>query len=363
MMKPVLKILITGGCGFIGHHFVEHFMKNTDWEIIVLDKLTYASNGFDRLRDISVYRDERVRKFTTDIVGGISDGLAKEIGKVDYIIHLAAETHVDNSISDPEPFVITNVVGTFKMLEYARTINNLKTFVYFSTDEVFGPAPQGIRYKEWDRYNSTNPYSASKAGGEELALAWANTYGLPVMVTHTMNAFGERQHPEKFIPKVIKMVLAGEEVVIHSDETLTVPGSRYWIHARNIAVVTHILLGQEAKREKYNIVGECEVNNLEMAQNIASIIGKKLNYRMVDFHSSRPGHDLRYALDGDKLIQLGFTLPVTFKASLEKTVKWYIENPKWLGLGDRCATSLGLQTEEGQRQGIRSLHDRFHHIT
>ena len=158
------KILITGGCGFIGHHFVEHLLKNTTQEIVIFDKLTYASEGFTRLRDIDAYDDKRVMIVALDFTKEIPIGVTKEIGTVDYIMHMGAETHVDNSITDPAPFVFSNVIGTMRMLDYARTLKGLKKFVYFSTDEVFGPAPEGAAYKEWDRYNSTNPYAASKAG-------------------------------------------------------------------------------------------------------------------------------------------------------------------------------------------------------
>jgi len=325
-----MKILITGGCGFIGHHIVEHIIKNTNWHIVIFDKLSYASNGFDRLRDINVFDEKRVNILTVDFSRKISDGIMKETSDIDYILHLGAETHVDNSIKDPESFVITNVLGTMYMLDYARSLKKLKRFIYFSTDEVFGPAPEGIFYKEWDRYNSTNPYSATKAGGEELSLAYANTYKLPVIITHTMNVFGERQHPEKFVPMTVKKILNNETVLIHSDQTKTKPGSRFWIHARNVASAILFLLEKSEIREKYNIVGEKEVNNLEMAQFIAKALNKKLKYRMVDFHSSRPGHDLRYALDGTKLKKMGWKTPVNFEGSLKKTIKWMIAHPKWL---------------------------------
>jgi dTDP-glucose 4,6-dehydratase len=323
-----MDILITGGCGFIGHHIVEHFLKNSDFQIIVLDKLNYASFGFQRLRDISCYNTKRVKTITADFTLPLSEGVIKEIGDLDYIIHLGAETHVDNSITNPEPFVMANVLGTMRMLDFARK-KDLRKFVYFSTDEVFGPAPQGTLFREWDRYHSGNPYSASKAGGEELCLAYANTYKLPVLITHTMNAFGERQHPEKFIPLVISKVLNGETVTIHSNPEKTKAGSRFYIHCRNIASAIDFLL-KNGKVDKYNIVGEKEVNNLELAQFISRVVGKPLKYEMVDFHSSRPGHDLRYALDGTKMKKMGWRLPLTFEDSLEKTIKWTLNHKNWI---------------------------------
>lgn len=327
-----MKILITGGAGFIGHHFVEAVLVNTDWEVIVLDKLTYASAGFERLRDTGRLDNPRLKVFSADFTKPLSYGLVKEIGDLDYIVHMGAETHVDNSIKDAEPFVRTNVFGTMHMLDFARLQANLKMFVYFSTDEVFGPAPVGVSYKEWDRYNSCNPYAATKAGGEELCLSYANTHKVPVIITHTMNAFGERQHPEKFVPLTIRKVIKGEVVTVHANPTKTKAGSRFYIHCRNIAAAVLFLLEKAQLKEKYNVVGEKEVDNLEMVKFIASVIGKPLNYEMVDFHSSRPGHDLRYALDGTRMNEMGWSIPKTFESSLEKTVRWYLkpENLRWL---------------------------------
>lgn len=660
-----MKILVTGGCGFIGHHLVEHLIKKTDWEVVVVDKLTYASNGYDRLRDINCFDDKRIKIFSADLMDlKISPGLHKEIGHIDYIAHLAAETHVDNSIENPYIFLETNVIGTYAVLEYAKQLSMLRMMNYFSTDEVHGPALNGIKHKETDACYSKNPYAASKAGAEQLCMAYQNCYSVPVFITrchdektniltkdgvknindvnvgdlvwtlkdnkklklepiqeifikkdykgemirfkskkydllvtpehrmltrkkyrekeytikkakdllnigdnekhylplsgewvgkkckyvdiskylrkdfctkginkrikiedlmafigwyvskgsylngtisikttkhkkeiknlikilgfksyggkrsvefysitildflaqfgnesdnktipdwvlqydkkylmilfnalmkesgsklrekpyikyytkskelaekvselviklgysagikewimfnakklkksksyyvyirkaigplekenisktnyngtvwcvrtssgnffierngdiacsgNTMNNYGERQHPEKFIPSTIKKVLAGETVIIHSNKDRTVSGSRFYIHARNTSDALLFLFNHGKKGEIYNIVGEKEVSNLELAHLIAKILGRPLFYEMVDFHSSRPGHDLRYALDGSKLAELGWTPPVGFEQSLEKTIQWYMENKeKWL---------------------------------
>jgi dTDP-glucose 4,6-dehydratase len=327
-------IAITGGCGFIGAHLVEHILKNTDWNVLVLDRLTYASGGFDRLRDIDAFDDKRVKCFTADLTQEFGSGLQQELGEPEYIVHMAAETHVDNSISNPWSFVQANVIGTFRILEWARKLTQLKKMIYFSTDEIFGPAPEGVAYKEWDRYNSTNPYSASKAGGEELCLAWANTYKVPVMVTHTMNVFGERQHVEKFIPMVVRRTLRGEKIVVHANAELTKSGSRFYIHARNVSSAILFLIKNSQIREKYNVVGELEMSNLDMVLAIGNILDKKPNYELVDFHSSRPGHDLRYALDGTRLREMGWAIPVDFHKSLEQTVRWIVDpaHRKWLDL-------------------------------
>lgn len=370
------RILVTGAAGFVGHHFVEHLLKNTDWQIVILDKLSYASSGKDRLVDIKAvsrtladFQQTRVEFHSADLTQPISVGMAKEIGSVDYIVHMAAETHVDNSIVDPGPFVMANVVGTYHILEFARKLNSrLKRFVYFSTDEVFGPACTDTQaaygdsleevngyslslnssYAEWDRYNSANPYSATKAGGEELSLSYANTFRMPIIITHCMNAYGERQHPEKFIPKVVRKLLQDELIYVHSDATKTVSGSRSYIHCRNIADAVTFLLKLEHVnvksgvqglwRDKFNIVGEREISNGDLVYMIADKLSKIMDQlivphiEMVDFHSSRPGHDLRYALDGAKMKSLGWTPPVTFEESLERTVRWMVDpkNIKWL---------------------------------
>lgn len=330
------RILITGICGFAGSHLCEHILKNTDWSIAGIDRLSYASSGFDRVRDINAYDDKRVNIFVHNLTLPINKDLKSEIGDLDFVVHLGAETHVDNSITDPIPFVMSNVLGTANLLQFARDCKNLKTFLYFSTDEVFGPAPLASvpdGYKEWDRYNSANPYAATKAGGEELCLAWANTYGVPVIITHTMNIFGERQNKEKFIPLCIRKILAGETIQIHADPTKTISGSRFWIHARNVAAAVLFLLRQEhISRDKFNIVGEKEVSNLEMALTIAKILGKDLNYEMQNFHESRPGHDLRYGLDGSKLRMMGFNFNSSFEDSIRKTIEWTLQNKRWLGL-------------------------------
>ncbi len=327
------RILVTGGAGFAGHHVVEHLIKETDWEIVVFDRLSYASNGWNRLRDISVYDNARLETFTVDFTQPISEGVVQELGQLDFILHMGAETHVDNSIIDAEPFVLSNVLGTLHILELARRMVDLRQFIYFSTDEVFGPAGPGMAYSEWDRYDSTNPYAATKAGGEELALAYANTHGVPVLITHTMNLYGERQHPEKFIPLVIRSVLEGKQVTIHADSSLKHPGSRFYIHCRNMADAVLFLInrnGYHFARDKMNIVGQQEINNLELAELIADMMGKPLFSELVDFHSSRPGHDLRYALNGERLSAMGWRPPLSLEESLTKTIDWTLANLDWL---------------------------------
>jgi dTDP-glucose 4,6-dehydratase len=327
-------VIITGGCGFIGHHFVEHLIINTDWNIIIIDKLSYASYGLNRLKDINILSNNtRVKIFTYDLIMPISEGLKLEMGNnINYIIHMAAETHVDNSIIDPRLFINNNILSTLNLLEYAREMKNLELFFYFSTDEVYGPALDNKLYKEDDRHRPTNPYSASKSCGEQLCIAYNNTYKIPIMRINVMNAFGERQHIEKFIPKTIKNIINGNTVLIHSYPDKKQSGTRFYIHARNIAAALLFLINKGTIGESYNLTGEREISNLEMAQIIADTLKLPLKYEMVDFHSDRPGHDLRYGLNGEKMEKLGWKLPVNFDDSIKKTILWTYNNNKWLDI-------------------------------
>lgn len=319
-----MKVLLTGGAGFIGSHVLSKLV--IDHQVTVIDRLDTSGN----LNRIARYKgDKRVRFFFHDLRAPLSDYLCHQLGSHDYILHLGAATHVDRSIEAPMEFVQDNVVATCNILDYAR--RGCRKFLQFSTDEVFGPAPPGTKYKEWDRYKSGNPYAATKAGAEELAISYHNTYGVPVIVTHTMNVIGTYQHPEKYVPSTIRKVRDGELVTVHSDKTRTMAGSRFYIGAESVADAVCFLLDRGEAGDKYNIVGEREIDNLTLAKLISGFVGKPLRYELVDFHSSRPGHDLRYALDGDKMRKLGWEPPDTIEETLRKTVDWYLKNPDWLG--------------------------------
>lgn len=334
-----MKVLVTGGAGFIGHHVISYLLQNTDWEIVSLDRLDYSGNLnrlSDALKDMPQAQG-RVKVVHHDLKAPINPHVAAHIGNVEVILHLAAGSHVDRSIEYPLEFAMDNVIGTVNVLDFART-QDLQRFIYFSTDEVFGPAPDGVAYLERDRYNCTNPYSASKAGGEEFAVAYENTYSIPIYITHTMNVFGPRQSPEKYIPMCIKKVLAGETITVHSNSEKTKAGSRHYIHASDVADALLFLLTKNpvlstgyggAKCHKFNIVGSMEIDNLELAQKIAQQVGKDGVYEMVDFHSSRPGHDLRYALDGGLMASLGWK-PKQMNERLASTVQWFLANREWL---------------------------------
>jgi dTDP-glucose 4,6-dehydratase len=324
------RVLVTGGCGFLGHHLVEHIYRKTNWEIIIIDKLTYASFGFKRLENAKLIPSPRVKLFTWDICSKLTSGMRFELGEIDVIIHLAADTHVDNSIAEPVEFIENNVMSTVNLLEYARTLPNLKTFLYFSTDEVYGTAPIGTSFSENSPHTPSNPYSASKSCGEMICLAYKNTYNIPLIITNTVNIIGERQHVEKFIPKVIKSVRDNELVEIHAYPDCVNAGSRFYIHARNVSDAVLFILMKGEIGEKYNITEEVEIDNLKLALKISEIMGKELKYKLVNFHQNRPGHDLRYDLNGSKLRTLGWNPPVPFESSLKKVVEWTMANQEWL---------------------------------
>ena len=328
------RILITGSAGFVGSHLVEHIIANTDWNIVGIDSFRHRG---DSLR---IFQDpKRYDIITHDLTTPISDRLIKKIGHVDYIINMASESHVDRSITDPEDFALNNFKLVLTMLEYARKTKP-EVFIQISTDEVYGAALNDHDHKEWEMMLPSNPYSGSKASQEAMCISYWRTYNVPVIITNTMNMVGERQDKEKFLPMIINKINAGQEVTIHGNEDVI--GSRYYLHARNHAdallyliknttpTLYHDSMTETILPDRYNIVGDIELNNLELAQMVADILGKKLYYKLEDFHAARPGHDRRYALDGTKLKELGWKAPITFEQTLKKTISWTLDSPEWL---------------------------------
>jgi len=239
---------------------------------------------------------------------------------------------VDSSIRDPIGTIQNNVMSTVYLLEYARTLKNLQLFQQFSTDEVYGVCPKNYAFKETDVHTPKNPYSASKSAAEQICIAYENTYKIPILITNLMNVFGQMQHVEKFIPMTIKKVLCNESVIIHTDEDGITSGSRFYIHAKNVAEAVVFILKNGKAGERYNIPGSCEVSNLELAQKIAQIMQKELYYELVAIHAARPGLDVRYSLDGSKLASLGWTPPNDFDQKLRETIEWTLAHPEWLEL-------------------------------
>jgi dTDP-glucose 4,6-dehydratase len=321
-----MKLLVTGGAGFIGHHFVNYVLKKTDASVVCLDRIDSAGDQ-NRLtpseRMAFVHHDLRA-----EINWRVGDALltgrgAFDARPFDHIVHMAAGSHVDRSVQDPVGFVLDNVVGTAHLFDFCRNRRALTSdgkILYFSTDEVFGPATEEDLFEPWDRFNPNNPYSASKAGGECLCTAYENTYGLPILVTHCTNVFGERQHREKFIPLVIDQIRRGETVKIHSDSTKTRPASRFYTYVDNVSSAVMFLLFR-AVVGKYNISGDREISNLELAQMVATILHKPLRYEMVDFCPDRPRHDMRYAVNDSYLREMGWMPEVSFEDGLERVVR------------------------------------------
>lgn len=334
------RVLATGGTGFVGHHFVEHVLKSTDWEIEIIDKLSYSGDAA-KVTELECFDPKRVKIHWHDLRAPIMESLKNEMGRIDYIVNFAAESHVDNSIDKPAEFIHNNVMVAVNMLEYARE-NPVEKFIQISTDEVFGPALEKAHgFEEWSVHIPSNPYSASKSAQEAIAISYWRTYGVPIFITNTMNMFGERQHPEKLIPKAIACLLNGEHVPVHAQyrDSQWVASSRFWLHARNHAdALLWILNNAEpwmypdsVKPLKYNISGDVELSALDIVYKIAKIMDSSVLVEMVDYHSHRPGHDMRYALDGSKIHRHGWTPPVDFEKSLEKTVNWTVQNKeRWL---------------------------------
>lgn len=351
------RVLLTGAGGFVGSHALRHLLAKTDMEIVC--PVTFQHKGLsDRIRlamDDMPDAAYRVKVVRCDLTAPISLVTDHEFGQINYVLNFASESHVDRSITHPAPFIINNVSLMCHLLDWVRMRAEHKeweveAFVQISTDEVYGPAAPGTAHCEWgDQHLPSNPYSASKAAQEDIVFAYWRTYDLPIILTNTMNIIGETQDLEKFVPTVLKKVLTGESMPIHaSDEG--VPGSRFYLHARNQADgVLHVLnyvlnarldaLTGEGlfytdpgvdRPYRYHIVGEQEVNNLQMAQLIASVVGRDLNYTLENFHSSRPGHDLRYALDGHKMMAIGWKPPVPLYESLRRTIEWTMDHPEWL---------------------------------
>lgn len=337
-----MKVLLTGGGGFMGHHALLYLLKNTDWEFILTDSFNHIGISA-RLRavfdEIPEHRN-RVKIITHDLATPIDKITRSEFGNINIIINTASLANVDESIKTPIPFIQNNINISLNMFEYARTLDNLQTFIQISTDEVFG---DNTNHEEWDSIIPSNPYSASKAGQEAIAQAYWRTYDLPIVITNTTNMFGERQDSKAFIPKAIGNILTNKTVPIHSkliNNNINV-SSRYYLYTQNqvdaikflienYINIPHKFSNNLNKIEKFNIAGDIEIKNDNLVFKIAQILNKKVDIEYVDPVTHRPGLDIRYGLNGNKLNSLGWKQPFDFDTALEKTVNWYKNNIKWL---------------------------------
>lgn len=314
-----MHYLITGGAGFIGSNYVRHLLATTpDCRVRVLDKLTYAGNPAN-LQDVCA--DDRLEFVQGDICD--PGAVACAFDGIDTVIHFAAETHVDRSIHSAEAAVKTNFEGTFRLLEAARD-RDLKLFVHVATDEVYGSAEGGERFDENSPLNPRNPYSASKAGADRLAYSYFITYGLPVVITRPTNTYGPYQYPEKLIPLFVYRAL--------NDQPLPVYGSgqqqRDWLHVDDHCRAVDVLLSSGVPGQAYNIVGGNERVNMQVVQLILDELGKPES--LIQHVEDRPGHDIRYALDGTKLKALGWTPQVEWEQGMRQTIRWFADHRPWL---------------------------------
>lgn len=336
-----MRVLLTGVAGFIGAHTLEHILEKTNWEIVGIDSLEHRGD-YRRINQVLMKAPEQwTPRFTfikKDLVNPFTVAELEQMGKIDYIVNMAAESHVDRSIDEPVPFVKNNVDLCLTMLEYARVVKP-RMFIQISTDEVYGPMYDNEPYPEWATPVPSNPYSASKAAQEAIAISYWRTYGVPVVITNTMNNIGEMQDVEKFVPMLIRDISQGKAAQIHG--TNKEIGTRFYLHARNHADALLFIMQnldptgydqhtKHSRPDRYNIVGDTRLSNLEMAEKIAILLKEPLKYELVDFHGTRPGHDMHYGLDGSYLQGLGWKPPLTFDESLKRTVDNYMTHKEWL---------------------------------
>lgn len=312
------RILITGGAGFIGSHLIRYLLEHTNYSITSLDRLDDAGS-LDRLAALRQRYRERFNHVFHDLRAELPAHLGVE--RYRYVAHLAAGSHVDRSVRYPLQFVADNVTGTAHLLEYVRAYQPQAKTLLFSTDEVFGAAPEGVTFDEYSSHWPTNPYAASKAGAEVLASAWASTYNMSLVVTHCTNVIGANQAAEKFIPLCINAVKRGELVQIHAAGKK--PSTRFYVDVEDVCAAVLAIMergGIMAGRDtgKYNISGAEELSNLDVAERIASALGKPLIHELVDFVPNRPRHDMRYAIDSTKLERLGWKPRIRFDESLRR---------------------------------------------
>jgi len=337
----VKRVLLTGGGGAIGVHVIAHILENTDWEVVVLDSFRhkgYKDRIYQMLKEVPAeVTNVRVQIIQHDLVCPVSPYLARLIGQIDYILHLAAISDVFWSVNNEAYTIHNNVMSTLTMLEYAKTIPH-EAFIYFSTDEVYGPVQDGEAHAEWSPHRPSNAYSASKAASEDIAYSYWRAGDVRLILTNTMNNYGEMQAPSKFPAMIQNRLQDGEKITVHGNEGNI--GSRFYIHSRNTADALLFILqnlpahvhqtGEIDDPDRYHIVGEIRLNNLQLATHIAELMGKHLEYELVDFHRDNPAHDIHYGLQDNKLRAAGWQQPKTFDESMKETIAWQQRHPDWL---------------------------------
>lgn len=316
-----MRILVTGGCGFIGSNFIRHILNRyPDYEVINIDALTYAGNPVN-LRDI-----ENNTRYSF-VKGRIEDrelvrGLIKD---VDYVVHFAAESHVDRSIVDVSPFIKTNIVGTTIILDVIRD-SSVKRYVHISTDEVYGSLGEDGRFTEETPLRPNSPYAASKASADLLVRAYYETYRIPAIIVRPSNNYGPYQFPEKFIPLMITNLIKDRPIPIYGEGR----NIRDWLFVEDNCKAIDLILHKGKIGEAYNVGGNSEMRNIDLARAVLKIMDKK--DEMITFVKDRPGHDFRYALDISKVeMELGWRPETDIMEGLRKTIRWYMDNEWWWG--------------------------------
>jgi len=324
------RLLITGSAGFVGSHTAKWALEKTDWEVVGLDSFRHLGDA-ER-----VSADPRYSMICHDLNAPISKRTASRIGRIDYIINCASISHVDTSIEDPVFVWESNTRLIGNILQYARELSSLEKFIHCSTDEVFGSAYGDHCHHEWDVIAPSNPYAASKAAQDALCFAYWRTYGTPIAITHCMNMIGTMQDAEKYLPKIVSRVHKGETVTVHGQPDKV--GSRMYIDCRNLADAWIFMLKeidfarygeQKSRMTKFNIAGLEEITNLELAQKIATRMDENLIYEFVDFHKTRAGHDLRYALDSSKIYAAGWKPPIDLDQTFDEVIEHVRQHEEW----------------------------------
>jgi dTDP-glucose 4,6-dehydratase len=333
-----MRIIITGGAGFIGSNLVRHIIETTEHSVLNVDALTYAGN-LHSLNDIK--NNTRYQFSQVDICDAKQVEKAFQAFQPDWVMHLAAESHVDRSIDGPGAFIQTNVIGTFNLLQSARSHyealeGDAKAkfrFLHVSTDEVYGSLGETGLFKETTPYDPHSPYSASKASSDHLVRAWADTYGLPVLITNCSNNYGPFQFPEKLIPVVILKALRGEDIPVYGKGI----NIRDWLYVEDHADALYTVISKGKPGETYNIGGYNERKNIDIVELLCELLDElkpredRKSYReQITFVTDRPGHDLRYAIDASKIKRdLGWTPKQDHSSGFRKTVEWYLDNTAW----------------------------------
>ena len=320
ILNPKFHILVTGGAGFIGSNFIHYMLgKYSDYKIINFDALTYAGN-LDNLKSVE---NNGNYVFVKGNIANKED-VAKVMQSVDVVVHFAAESHVDRSITGPEIFTTTNVLGTQILLDYAK-VNNVKKFVHVSTDEVYGSLGQTGYFTESTPLASNSPYSASKAGSDLVARAYYETYGFPVVITRCSNNYGPYQFPEKLIPLMISNAQEDKSLPVYGDGM----NVRDWLYVEDHCSAIDTVLHKGKTGEVYNIGGNNEWHNIDIVKLVLKELGKPES--LISFVEDRLGHDRRYAINASKIKnELGWEPSIQFPEGIKKTIQWYVDNKQWL---------------------------------